>query len=236
MKRINFNIKDRKTLFVVLGLMIVSVSTLTIAYAVLSSTLIISGSAEIGGSSWGITVSKFDVRGNSNMSDEEIDNFAAMNGFKIYDNGMATGDAELIKEATISGTTISGLQISLVKPGYMVNLYYTVTNNGTIPAEIESIILNTPSFSSSTNNTNDIELIANNWSSDMGLFRNSLFSNDARLDVGDILCPGDTIYFGFNSKIEEYTATAVSSSDITVSNLGGTVNFVQADKSTCSNS
>lgn len=212
--------------------MIISVFTLTIAYAVLSTTLNITGTAEISGSSWNITVNKYDIF--SNLTEEEIEN-DINNGFKYYYNGFAFSDAELIKEPTISGTTISNMQISFTKPGDLIDLCYTVTNNGTIPAKIESIIQNTPSFSSSTNNASDLELISNNFYSGFALLPEDNFNWVNELDAGYVLCPGETIYLDFVASFD-YNATAVSSSNITISNLGGSINFVQADKSTCSSS
>ena len=218
-------------LYITLSVMIISVFALTIAYAVLSSTLTISGTTEISGSSWNITIDKYDYFGSQGITAEEL----ALSGLKKYDNGVAAGDGELIKEPTISGTTISDAKFSLIKPTDAVVLYYTITNNGSIPAKVESIVRNTPSFSSSTNNSTDIELISNNWFSSIDLYPNANFSVNNQLDVGYILCPGETIYFEFGGVIQD-TATSVSSSDITISNLGGTINFVQADKSVCSSS
>lgn len=224
-------------LYITLSVMIISVFTLTIAYAVLSTTLNITGSAEISGSSWGITISKYDIIGNSDIPEEQIRAEAEFLGWKLYYNGYAIGDAELIKEPTISGTTISDIKTSLTKPGDAIVFYYTVTNNGTIPAKVDSIVKNSPVFSSSTNNASDIELVSNNWFSDVDLYSNvdDFGTLDGGLDVGYILCPGETIYFEYGAVIEE-TATAVPSSNITVSNLGGSINFVQAAKNACSNS
>ena len=101
--------------------MIISVFTLTIAYAVLSTTLNITGSAEISGSSWNITVNKYDF--SSDFTEDEIND-----GWKYYYNGFAVGDAELIKEPTISGTTISNMQISFTKPGDLI----TYAKNGSV--------------------------------------------------------------------------------------------------------
>lgn len=212
--------------------MIISVFTLTIAYAVLGTTLNITGSAEISGSSWNITIDKLDLWNESSLLDEDF----YFNGRKVSYNGIAYGDnGELIKEPTISGTTISDAQLSLVTPQDAVVLYYTVTNNGTIPAIVDTIVQNTPSFTSSTNDASDIEFISNNFISMISLYDTTTFLWENALDEGYVLCPGETIYFEFGAMIGD-TATSVSSSKITISNLGGSINFVQADRSTCSNS
>ena len=49
MKRLNFNIKDRKVLYGILCIVLVSVFTLTVAYAALNAVLDISGRAEVYG-------------------------------------------------------------------------------------------------------------------------------------------------------------------------------------------
>ena len=223
---------NKKLLYVVLSVIIVSVLTLTIAYAVLSSNLTISGSTEVSGSSWNISVSKYDAMSDTDLTEEEIENLLDILGWKIFYNGYATGDADLIKDVTISGTTISGLQVSLAKPGDMIVFYFSVTNNGTIPATVESVVQNTPSFSSNTNNSADLELIFNNWFSEIVLYPDINFNYDEKIDSDYTLCPGETIYLMIGCRIDD-TATAVPSSDITVSNLGGTINFVQSDKSLC---
>ena len=54
MKRINFNIKDRKVLTLGLCLVAVCVFTLTIAYATLNTVLTIQGSAQVTSSNWDV--------------------------------------------------------------------------------------------------------------------------------------------------------------------------------------
>ena len=54
MKRMNFNIKDRKFLITTLSLVMVCVFTLSIAYAALNAVLTIQGNAEVVASTWNI--------------------------------------------------------------------------------------------------------------------------------------------------------------------------------------
>lgn len=222
---------SKKKLYTILGVLIIFVSTLTVAYSVLSTTLNISGSSKISGSNWNIIVEKYDFR--KNLSTEDL-NFMISEGIKIYNNGFASGAAELIKEPTISGTTISDIQVSLIKPDDSIFLFYTVTNNGSIPARIDSIVQNTPSFSSATNNASDLAFISENLSSEFALLPDESFNWLNKLSEGYVLCPGETIYIDFVVNFDN-EATKVSSSNITVSNLGGTVNFVQTNKNACVN-
>ena len=224
-------------LYLALCVMIVLICTLTIAYSVLSTTLNITGSSNVNGASWNITIDKFYYWKDAGLTSNEAEYPMNVDNMIAYYNGLAFGNAKLVKEPTISGTTISDFQISLVKPIDAVILYYTVTNSGTIPAKLDSIIQKTPTFASSTNNASDIELVSNNWFSMVNLYsnQNDLNTINKELAVGYILCPGETIYFEFGAQFYE-TAPALPSSNVTVSNIGATFNFVQADKSTCSNS
>ena len=219
---------SKKILYVILSVMVISICTLTLAYAVLSSTLTIGGSSEIVGSSWNITISEYNYwEEEFGISEETLENIN-IDGVSCFSNGFISGDAVLVKKPSIFDTSISDMQVSLTKPSDAVILYFSVKNNGTIPAKIESIVRNTPTISSSTNNAADLEFISNNWFGDFDF----LESSDEDIDEGYILCPGQLVKFGFGTMIDE-NATAVSSSNISISNMGGTINFVQADKSLC---
>ena len=54
MKRLNFNIKDRKVLYGILTIALVCVFTLTIAYAALNAVLTIQGTAQVSSADWDI--------------------------------------------------------------------------------------------------------------------------------------------------------------------------------------
>lgn len=53
--------KRIKKLYTILSVVIISICTLTIVYSILSSTLTISGSSEISGSSWNISINKVNL-------------------------------------------------------------------------------------------------------------------------------------------------------------------------------
>ena len=65
MNRINFNIKDRKFLYGILCIVLVSVFTLTIAYAALNAVLTISGSAQVSSAEWDIHFDNVKVKSGS---------------------------------------------------------------------------------------------------------------------------------------------------------------------------
>ncbi len=112
MKRINFNIKDRKTLSLVLCLVLVSVFTLTIAYAALNAVLTIQGTAEVVASTWNI----------------------------YLDNPRLSPGSEDIYEPTITGTNKVNFNTTLSQPGEFYEFVVDVVNAGDIDAMIASII------------------------------------------------------------------------------------------------
>ena len=69
MKRLNFNIKDRKVLTLGLCLILVCVFTLTIAYAALNAVLTISGSAQVTSANWDVHLANPKVTSGSATTD-----------------------------------------------------------------------------------------------------------------------------------------------------------------------
>ena len=112
MKRINFNIKDRKNLFLVLGLVMISVFSLTVVYAALNTVLTIQGNARVSAADWDIYLNNPRVT-----------------------NGSATTDVPEIK-------TSSTLEFSttLNMPGDFYEFTVDVVNGGSIDAMIENVV------------------------------------------------------------------------------------------------
>ena len=111
MKRVNFNIKDRKTLSLVLCLVLVCVFTLTIVYAALSVTLNITGNAEVVASTWDI----------------HLDNV------KITSGSVSGADP------TITNGTTATFSTTLTTPGDFYEFTIDVVNDGSIDAMIDGI-------------------------------------------------------------------------------------------------
>ena len=114
MKKLNFNIKDRKVLYGILVIVVVSVFTLTIAYAALSAVLTISGSAQVNAADWDIYLDNAKVT-----------------------NGSATTDEPYI----ITNSTLE-FETTLNMPGDFYEFTVDVVNNGSIDAMIENVIKN----------------------------------------------------------------------------------------------
>ena len=112
MKRLNFNIKDRKVLTLGLCLILVCVFTLTIAYAALSAVLTISGNARVSAADWDIYLSNPKVT-----------------------NGSATTIVPSIKtSSTVEFST------TLSMPGDFYEFIIDVVNGGSIDAMIENVV------------------------------------------------------------------------------------------------
>ena len=114
MKRLNFNIKDRKILTLGLCLILVCVFTLTIAYAALNAVLTIQGSAQVTSADWDIHLANPKVT-----------------------SGSATTNVPQIKtNSTMDFST------TLNMPGDFYEFTVDVVNSGSIDAMIESVIKN----------------------------------------------------------------------------------------------
>ena len=121
MKKINLQklLKDRKTLYLVLTIMIVSVFTLSIAYASLSTILEISGNAQISSAEWDI----------------HLDNV------RVKDGSVSANTPQ------ISGTSTLSFDVDLNMPGDFYEFTVDVVNLGNIDAEIDSVV-KTPELTS----------------------------------------------------------------------------------------
>ena len=119
--------EDRGTLIMVCVALLVSVITLTIAYAVLSTTLKIKGTAKINSATWNV-------------------NITAGDDFTTY------GRAKF-GYPTIKSTTISDMKVELYQPGDGVKFPFTVRNDGSLDGKLKEVKKGTISCSS-TNNYN----------------------------------------------------------------------------------
>ena len=114
MKQINFNIKDRKVLYGILCIVLVSVFTLTIAYAALNAVLTIQGSAQVSSADWDIHLANPKVT-----------------------NGSATTNVPQIKtNSTMDFTT------TLNMPGDFYEFTVDIVNDGSVDAMINNVIKN----------------------------------------------------------------------------------------------
>ena len=112
MKRLNVNLKDRKTLTLVLGLVLVSVFTLTVAYSALSAVLTINGNARVSAANWDIY----------------------LNNPRVTSGSVTTDVPVIITSNTLEFST------TLNMPGDFYEFTVDVVNAGDIDAMIENVI------------------------------------------------------------------------------------------------
>ena len=103
--------KDRKTLFLVLGLVMISVFTLTVVYAALSVTLNITGNAQVNAASWDI-----------HLENVKVDSGSISNTVPV-----------------ITSNTTATFTTTLKNPGDYYQFTIDVVNNGSIDAMIDSV-------------------------------------------------------------------------------------------------
>ena len=197
-----------------------SVLTMSIAYAVLSTSLDISGSATIQESSWGFELGE---------------------GISITGSDYETTGSAVYNKPVFDGVTAT-YNFSLTKPGDSVTYFFRIYNIGSLPGEIASITTSEPICTSSSNNTNDADLVCNN------LIYEITYSDGTPIQVGDVLskaienstppytCTKGTSKGNIRSIKVKITfddkVTEVPSSTITVNNLKTVINLKQTDK-TC---
>lgn len=105
--------KERKIKILSIIALIVSVLGLTVAFAALSQTLTINGSASVDAATWDIHF--------ANLQAPEI-----------------TGDASVTTPLVLESTTISNFNVSVTKPGDKIVYTFDIVNNGTINAVIDN--------------------------------------------------------------------------------------------------
>lgn len=107
------DIKNRKTLYIIIAILLISIFTLTIVYAALSTVLTINGQAEVTAASWDIYFDNIEVN---------------------------EGSIKATKSPTkIDSRTINFI-VGLKEPGDYYKFTVDVVNNGTIDAMIDSVI------------------------------------------------------------------------------------------------
>lgn len=202
----------RKKLYIILSIIIISLLSLTIAYAVLSTTLSITGGANINASTWKIAL------------------------IPSSDSTVTTGSATYTTP-TITGTSIGNYSVSLTKPGDSVTMVFNVENQGTLNAEIDSVINSIPTCTSLDNNPNDEQLICDNL--EISMTYNSI--DQKPISPGDVLKEGRSTCLVNGDKINSTTAiklriglkesmSSVSVRKVVISNLNHQIIYKQTDK------
>lgn len=183
----------------VLILLVVAIVGMSVAYALLSTTLTITGATEVSASSWDIHF--------ANLS-------ATVNGNATY------------TLPTLSNTSLSNFEIVLTAPNDHVLFEFDIVNNGTIDAKITSLIKGTPSCSGvtgSTTGTTDGPLVCNSLEYYLYYLSDSRYGYD--VNENDILAAGETVRVAL--KLEYLDSDSLPVNDVAISNLDITIIYGQ---------
>ena len=108
--------KERRIKALAIVVLVIAVLGLTIAFAALSQTLTINGSANVDAATWDIHFENIQLK-------EKV--------------GSATANVP-----NLTGTSITDIEVSLIKPGDKIVYEFDIVNNGDIDAKLDNITYN----------------------------------------------------------------------------------------------
>ena len=193
---------------ILLGVLIVGIISMTVAFATLSVRLNIGGTAEVAAQNWKIV----------------IDDWARVNNHPSLVSGQTNTAEEVTPGLPATNTvSVSGLKVRFKQPGDTIKYTFNIENQGTIDAELQSWSLTTPTCTS------------NNETVDCPVTR-EVKCEGVDPAVGDTLAANSTIACTYIISYPEVNGTnGYSSSQIDISNLGATWNYVQKTSSSGEN-
>lgn len=212
--------KDRKKLFSILFLVLIGVLSLSIVYAALSTTLLISGTAEVQSASWGVMIETMPVDEYYGSEISEVPYYK--------DNFLWGGYSEILDYGQINGTTISNINVSVMAPGDFVAGLYKVTNTGSIPMVFDSYDIFDLVITSDDGNQSDVEWGYTNVISNLEVIKDE----ETSVRIGDVICPGDYFYLALEIGIDD--VDSIPSDSLNISNWGSNLVFVQGGSDLCS--
>lgn len=208
----------RKRLLIIVSCLFIGIISMTLVYAALSTTLNITGTADVTASSFDVTIEK--------ATDEEMTELG-QDGDVVDENFIIFGDAKLINSGDVDGDSVKNIKISVTKPDDAIGGIYKITNTGSIPVEYSSIDFYKVKFTSSSNSSED-----ENWAEENIIYNYQISKDGNDFVEGDVLCPGESIFVLIFLGIDE-DATSIPSDSIEISNFGMDLTFVQADANVC---
>ncbi len=190
--------KERKIKVLSVAALLVAVLGLTVAFAALSQTLTINGSATVNTATWDIHF--------NNLSEPTL-----------------TGDAAVTTAPTIDtkGTTIGNYALKLTKPGDSVTYTFDVVNSGTINAKITDLVkADTPTCTGTGDSTTaDAKVICD------GLTYTLTYTDGgAAVAKDDTLNANETKNLTLELSFE---SDSLPANDVEISNLGITITYGQ---------
>ncbi|MBP3635260.1 MAG: hypothetical protein J6J17_02210 [Bacilli bacterium] len=199
---------------VVLIILAIALIGMTIVYAALSQTLNITSTAKVKASTWDIHF--------ANLSE-----------------ATKVGGANVTTPPTLASTTISGLDVSLVKPGDSVSYTFDVVNNGSIDANLGTYTINTKGngitctdSSGSTTSSNATNVCNNLIFTLTYNTATTAAQTGTAISAGTAVAKNQKLKAGQTVKLKltvtfNSAATSVPTSDVTISGLNSTLVYDQ---------
>ncbi len=240
--------KERKVKVLSLIALVVAILGLTVAFAALSETLTIKGTAKVDAATWDIHFENLTCE-DANLlgvdDPEDCSNYFHDDYFYVEE-----GAGKANENPTINGASIEDIDVTITKPNDLVVYYFTVVNAGDIDAKIDSVDISKLCESTSspvescdwdgngTVSEDDIQKVHDNIS----FIPISFDVNNqgiTQIKTGSILKPGErkiiAIFIGYrkayfqNDEYQYEESTELPKRDLTFSDLNVTINYVQAD-------
>jgi len=189
--------RERTTKIIAAGALVIAIIGLTVGFAAMSTTLQITGTAEMNPATWDIRF--------GNLSAPTI-----------------VGGATVLQSPTLSNTMISNFRLSLTKPGDSVTYTFDVTNLGNIDAELSSITPLAPTcVGTGAAATADATLVCNNIA-----YTLTYTANGAPVQASDTLNAGQTRNMTLRL-VYSSTATQLPAALVNINSLDITKVYVQ---------
>lgn len=193
---------NNKVQNILLAVLAIGLIGLTVAYAALSQTLKITGTAKVASQTWSV---HFDNLKQSTKT-----------GYATYDGATLVTDSAL--------TTISGIAGTLKTPGDSITYTFDIVNDGTIDANLESIVNYPSTLTCESDDSENATAVCKDLSYTI------TYSDGTAIAANDVLKSGDT---KSAKLIVTYASdsTTLATKDITVSGINATYNYVQTNSS-----
>lgn len=172
--------------------LIVGIISMTVAYANFSSRLLIKSSTKVNASNWSVHFANL----------KQVENSS--------DNTAKVKSPAVISD---SSTIISGLSMTLNKPGDSVTYTFDIVNDGDINAKISSYVLGTPVCESMPSFCNNIEYTLK-------------YTDGTEIRVGDTLNVGESRNVTMKISLSN-DVSQMPTSSLIISNLNAYFDYVQ---------
>lgn len=202
------NNNGREMKILVVAALIISIVAIGIGFAAFSQNLTINGNASVQTSSWNV---KFSELGSATL----------------------TGTAAEVTKPTLSDTTIGTYNATFKTPGDSISYKIKVSNTGSYNAKITTATIPVPTCRGKSGESTaeaDAGKVCDKLTYTLVYDTDDTKSAGQAVQVGDTLDAGETRPMVLTLKYTEFTdATLLPAADVSISNLGVTLVYSQAE-------